>query len=122
MAKKILVVDDSPTVRQQVSMALTHAGFDVVEAFDGAMGVDTIARDRSIALVICDINMPRMNGITMVSEVKKAPENSALPILMLTTENQPALMRQAREAGAKGWMVKPFDATQLVATAKKLLS
>lgn len=71
-------------------------------------------------MVISDVNMPNMNGLEMVSEIKKNPSNRALPILMLTTEGQPALIKQAKEAGAVGWIVKPFNASQLVATVKKL--
>ena len=118
--KKILVVDDSATVRQQVSMALKQVGFDVVEAQDGAAGYEAIEASTDIAVVICDVNMPRMNGIEMLTKVKQAPKNAKLPIIMLTTEGQPALMRQAKEAGATGWMVKPFNATQLVTVVKKL--
>jgi two-component system chemotaxis response regulator CheY len=120
MSKKILVVDDSATVRQQVSLALAQAGFDIVEAEDGLQGAQTIAKTPDLALVICDVNMPRMNGLDMIEQVKKDPKNSALPILMLTTEGQPALMKRAKENGAKGWIVKPFDAGLLVAAAKKL--
>jgi two-component system chemotaxis response regulator CheY len=118
--KKVLVVDDSATVRQQVAMALTQVGFDVVEAQDGQSGAETIARDATISLVICDVNMPRMNGLEMLAHVKSDPKHAALPILMLTTEGQPALMRKAKEAGAKGWIVKPFNAALLVTTVQKL--
>ncbi len=120
MGKKILVVDDSATVRQQVGMALKQAGFTVVEAVDGADGVEKISGTADIAAVICDVNMPRMNGLDMVAEVKRDPKNAALPIVMLTTEGQPALIRRAKQAGAKGWIVKPFKAAQLVAAMQKL--
>ncbi len=118
--KRILVVDDSAAVRQQVAIVLSEAGFEVVEAGDGVDGASVIATDRGIAMVICDVNMPRMNGLDMVTQVKKEPQNSALPIVMLTTEGQPAMIKQAKDAGAKGWIVKPFKADQLVATVKKL--
>lgn len=118
--KRILVVDDSAAVRQQVAIVLAEAGFEVVEAGDGVDGASVIATDRGIAMVICDVNMPRMNGLDMVTQVKKEPQNSALPIVMLTTEGQPAMIKQAKDAGAKGWIVKPFKADQLVATVKKL--
>jgi two-component system chemotaxis response regulator CheY len=120
MTKTILVVDDSGSVRQQVSMALKHAGFTTIQANDGREGLAAIETDRSIAMVICDVNMPNMNGLEMVEEVKRKPENKALPILMLTTEAQPSLVKRAKEVGAVGWMVKPFDANQLVQTAKHL--
>jgi two-component system, chemotaxis family, chemotaxis protein CheY len=121
MSKHILIVDDSGTVRQQVSMALKQAGFDTVQATDGREGLSAIDTDRSIAMVICDVNMPNMNGLEMVEAAKKKPENKALPIIMLTTEGQPEMIRRAKAAGAVGWMVKPFDANQLVQTAKHLI-
>lgn len=120
MTKTILVVDDSGTVRQQVSMALKQAGFTTVQANDGREGLTAIETDPSIAMVICDVNMPNMNGLEMVEQVKSKPEHQALPILMLTTEAQPSLVKRAKEAGAVGWMVKPFDANQLVQTTKHL--
>lgn len=121
MPKNILIVDDSGTVSQQVSMALKQAGFDTVQATDGREGLAAIDTDRSIAMVICDVNMPNMNGLEMVEAAKQKPEDKALPIIMLTTEGQPDMIRRAKEAGAVGWMVKPFDANQLVATAKHLI-
>jgi two-component system, chemotaxis family, chemotaxis protein CheY len=120
MAKKILVVDDSQTVRQQVEAVLTSAGFEVLSAADGAAGAELIDRTPDLSLVICDVNMPRMNGLEMVALVKSKPQNAALPIVMLTTESQPGLIQQAKQAGAKGWIVKPFDAKALVLTAQKL--
>ena len=119
--KRVLVVDDSPSVRQQVGMSLSQAGYEVVEAGDGTEGVTKIANDRDIGLVICDVNMPRMNGLEMVEIVKKEPRNASLPIIMLTSEGQPALVERAKKAGAKGWIVKPFKADLLVAAVKKLL-
>ena len=120
MAKKILVVDDSVTVRQQVSAVLTQAGYEVAEAGDGVEGQEVLAADKDIKMVICDVNMPRMNGLDMVSNVKKQDEFAALPIIMLTTEGNPALIKQAKTAGAKGWILKPFNADQLLSTVNKL--
>ena len=120
MGKLVLVVDDSAAVRQQVGMALGQAGFEVVEAGDGKQGVSAVTNNPQIAMVISDVNMPNMNGLEMVAELKKNPANQALPIIMLTTEGQPALIKQAKEAGAVGWIVKPFNAGQLVATVQKL--
>ena len=120
MTKTILIVDDSSTVRQQVSLALKHAGFAIVEAADGQQGLDTVGSNRDIAMVVCDVNMPVMNGLEMVERVKSRPEHRALPILMLTTEGQPALIKRAKQAGAVGWIVKPFDANQLVQAARHL--
>lgn len=119
MSKNILVVDDSGTVRQQVTMALKQAGFSTVEACDGLDGIEKVTNN-SIDMVICDVNMPNMNGLEMVEAVKGKPEHSALPVIMLTTEGQPSLIKRAKDAGAAGWIVKPFDAAQLIATAKHL--
>ena len=120
MAKTILVVDDSGTVRQQVSMALKQAGFAILEAADGQEALNTIESNRNIDMVVCDVNMPNLNGLEMVEKIKSNPAHKALPILMLTTEGQPSMIRRAKEAGAVGWIVKPFDANQLVQTAKHL--
>jgi two-component system chemotaxis response regulator CheY len=120
MSKKVLVVDDSATVRQQVRMALSQSGFQVVEAVDGLDGKQKIEGASDISLVICDVNMPRMNGIDMLEAVKAQPRHSSLPVVMLTTEGQPALIQRAKRAGAKGWIVKPFKANLLVAAANKL--
>ena len=118
--KKVLVIDDSATVRQEVSQVLTKVGFEVLEASDGQIGADVIDKDSSISVVICDVNMPRMNGIDMLISVKRHAKNAALPILMLTTDGQPALIKKAKEAGARGWVVKPFNPGQLVAAVQKL--
>lgn len=122
MAKKILIIDDSATVRQQVRMALESAGFDVEEAVDGADGKDRIDRAVNLAAVVCDVNMPRMNGIEMLESVKGNPRNAKLPIMMLTTEGQPALVKRAKAAGAMGWIVKPFKAELLVAALNKVIN
>jgi two-component system chemotaxis response regulator CheY len=120
MGKKVLVVDDSITVRQQVGLALSQAGFEVVEAVDGLDGIDKLDGVSAIALVICDVNMPRMNGIEMVEKLKAENRHTKVPVVMLTTERQPDLVNRAKNAGAKGWIVKPFKAELLVAAAKKL--
>lgn len=121
MAKIVLVVDDSSTVRQQVATALKQAGFAIVEAADGQEGLATVDSNRDIAMVVCDVNMPNMNGLEMVEKVKSKPENKALPILMLTTEGQPSMIRRARDAGAKGWIVKPFKPELLLIAVNKLV-
>jgi two-component system chemotaxis response regulator CheY len=120
MSKKVLVVDDSATVRQQVGSALTQAGFIVVEAVDGIDGIACIEASPDLALVICDVNMPRMNGLEMVEAVRAKATPATMPIIMLTTEGDPALVARAKLAGAKGWIVKPFKPELLVAAAKKL--
>jgi two-component system chemotaxis response regulator CheY len=120
MAKKILVVDDSRTVRQQLGGLLTEAGYEVVQAADGVEGVETISAMPDLSLVICDVNMPKMNGVDMLTLVKQDPRNAKLQVLMLTTEGQPALITRAKEAGARGWIVKPFKQELLLATVRKL--
>jgi two-component system, chemotaxis family, chemotaxis protein CheY len=120
MAKKILVVDDSQTVRQQVETVLSAAGFQVLSAADGMAGSEVIDATPDLNLVICDVNMPRMSGLEMVALVKSKAQHAALPIVMLTTESQPGMIQQAKAAGAKGWIVKPFDPKALVMTAQKL--
>ncbi|MDP3157440.1 MAG: response regulator [Archangium sp.] len=120
-AKKILVVDDSVSVRQQVTLALVQGGYGVVEAGDGADGLEKINRDTSIGMVLCDINMPRMNGLEMLEAVRRDARHASLPVVMLTSEGQPALIDRAKKAGAKGWIVKPFKADLLLAAVKKLL-
>jgi len=115
------VVDDSRAIRQQVGTALAQAGYHVVEAEDGLQGLNTIGVQRDIAMVICDVNMPNMNGLEMLAAVKADPSNAALPIFMLTTEGKADLIQQAKRNGAKGWIVKPFKPDQLVAAVRKVV-
>ncbi len=115
MPKRILVIDDSPAIRQQVSLCLTQGGYEVVEAGDGR---DALGKTAAVALALCDVNMPVMNGIEFVQEM--ARRGSKVPIVMLTTEGRPELVAEARKAGAKGWMVKPFKPEQLVQVVQKL--
>jgi two-component system chemotaxis response regulator CheY len=120
MAKTILVIDDSDTVREQVRQTLLGAGYEVIEASDGLDGLEKIRSSNNLSLVLCDINMPRMNGLEMLSELHH--EGATIPIIMLTTEGQPTAIRRARENGAKGWIVKPFKAELLVAAIVKILA
>ncbi len=121
MAKTILVVDDSGSVRQHISTVLKRAGFAIAEAADGVEGLSMVDSNRSIEMVICDVNMPHMNGLEMVEKIKSKPENKALPIVMLTTEGQMSLVKRAKQVGAVGWIVKPFNPTQLVQTVNHLV-
>lgn len=120
MGKQIIVIDDSRTARQQVSTVLTEAGYEVVEATDGREGLATIGANPGAALVICDVNMPNMNGLEMLRSLRVEQPGAAMPIIMLTTEAQPALLQQAKQSGAKGWVVKPFKPDLLLAAVKKL--
>ena len=118
--KKILVVDDSRTVRQQVASVLSQAGYQVVDASDGVEAIEKIEANADLAMVICDVNMPRMNGIDMLLLLKKDERYASLAVLMLTTEGQPGPIQRAKQAGAKGWIVKPFSPDTLLAAVRKL--
>lgn len=120
MAKTIMVVDDSSSVRQVLSIALKGAGYDVLEGFDGQ---DALAKltGQKIHLIISDVNMPNMDGITFVTELKKLAAYKFTPVVMLTTENQDAKKQAGQAAGAKAWMVKPFQPVQLLAVVAKLV-
>ena len=120
MGKKILIVDDSKTIRQQVSFTLTKGGFEVVEAEDGLDGIAKLKGTPGIGLIISDVNMPNMNGIEMIEAMKADASLPKVPIIMLTTEGAAELIDRAKNAGAKGWLVKPFKPEQLVAAAEKL--
>lgn len=120
MAKKVMVVDDSRSVRLQVGAVLSAAGYEVIEAADGVEGAAKIASEIDLSLVICDVNMPKMNGIEMVTLVKQDPRNANLLVLMLTTESRGPLIAQAKAAGARGWIVKPFKPDLLLATVRKV--
>ena len=117
--KKILVIDDSETIRQQVKQALAATGYEIIEAVDGIDGLEKLRALTDVDMALCDVNMPRMNGLEMIAEVQRS--GPKIPILMLTTEGQPSLIRRARESGAKGWIVKPFKAELLVAAVTKLI-
>ena len=121
MVKKVMVVDDSRTMRQQVGIALTAAGYEVIEAEDGLDGLEKIQTTADLSMVICDINMPRMNGLEMLTNVKSDARFTELPFVMLTTEAQPALITRAKQAGAKGWIVKPFKPELMVAAVRRII-
>ena len=118
MVVTVLVVDDSMMVRRQVGRALEDAGFAVLEAADGQEALDKMAA-AAVGLVVCDVNMPRMDGLEFLERLGPAGV-AATPVVMLTTEGQPALVQRAKAAGANGWIVKPFKAELLVATIRKL--
>jgi two-component system, chemotaxis family, chemotaxis protein CheY len=120
MATRILVIDDSSTVRQQVTQTLLAAGFEVSEARNGQEGLEALRKHEDLALVLCDVNMPHMDGIEMLALAKQDPAHADLPVVMLTTEGQPELIRRAKQAGAAGWIVKPFNPEQLIAAVRKL--
>ena len=119
--KRILVVDDSLTVRQQLSRALEAAGYSVIEAEDGAEGLRKAEAANDLGMVVCDVNMPVLDGLGMLAGLHERGLVSRFPVIMLTSEAQPALMARAKRLGAKGWMVKPVSSEALVATVKKLV-
>jgi two-component system chemotaxis response regulator CheY len=117
---RILTVDDSVAMRQMVEVTLTSAGYDVKQAQNGREALD-IAETQSFDLVITDVNMPQMDGLTLVRNLRGLPNYKHVPLLVLTTENTPERKMEGREAGATGWLVKPFNPERLLATVSKVL-
>ncbi|MCC2655867.1 MAG: response regulator [Panacagrimonas sp.] len=120
MSNRILAVDDSASMRQMVAFTLKSAGFDVAEAEDGQAALD-LARTEKFKLVLADVNMPRMDGITLVRNLRTLADYKFTPLLMLTTESTPEKKMEGKAAGATGWLVKPFNPEQLVATVQRVL-
>lgn len=120
MTASILTVDDSPSLRMAIRIALTGAGYSVAEAGDGSEGLEK-ALATPFDMIVTDLNMPIMDGLTMIRELRKSPSMSGVPIIFLTTESDDAMKQQAKAAGATGWLVKPFVADQLVKIARKVL-
>lgn len=120
MAKNVLVVDDSSSVRQVVGIALKSAGYDVIEACDGKDALGKLTGQK-VHLIISDVNMPNMDGITFVKEIKKLASYRFTPIIMLTTESQESKKAEGQAAGAKAWVVKPFQPAQMLAAVSKLI-
>ncbi|MCK4710997.1 MAG: response regulator [Gammaproteobacteria bacterium] len=120
MAKTILIVDDSASLRQIVAIALKGAGYEVLEASDGKDGLSKL-NGVKINLIISDVNMPGMDGLTMVTEIKKMPNYKFTPIIMLTTEAGDDLKARGKEAGVKAWVVKPFKPDQMLNAVSKLI-
>jgi len=120
MARMIMTVDDSTSMRQMVKATLRSAGYDVVEYADGQEALE-YARENPVDLVITDVNMPRMDGITLVSELRSLPTYRLTPLLLLTTESSMEKKMEGKKAGATGWIVKPFNPAQLLATLARVL-
>ena len=120
MAKTILAVDDSASIRQMVAFTLKGAGYDVVEAVDGQDGLDK-AKAKSVNLVLTDQNMPKMDGLTLIKSLRALAQYKSTPILMLTTEAGEDMKGQGKAAGATGWLVKPFDPQKLLEVVKKVI-
>ena len=120
MAKTVLAIDDSASIRQMVAFTLKSSGYEVIEAVDGQDGLDK-AKSRVVNLVLTDQNMPRMDGLTLIKSLRAMPQYKSVPILMLTTESSDAMKSQGRAAGATGWLVKPFDPQKLIEVVKKVI-
>jgi two-component system chemotaxis response regulator CheY len=118
--KRILTVDDSASVRQMVSFTLRSAGYDLSEAVDGKDGLGKVSSGK-FDLIVTDLNMPNMDGIEMITAIRKLPGYAFIPILMLTTESQAEKKDAGRKAGATGWIVKPFNTDQLLAVVHRLV-
>ncbi|HEY5717286.1 MAG TPA: response regulator [Motiliproteus sp.] len=118
--KTILVIDDAASIRQVIGMTLKGAGYNVIEACDGKDALGKLNGDK-INLIITDVNMPNMDGITFIKEAKKLPRYKFTPIMVLTTESQDSKKQEGQAAGAKAWVVKPFQPPQLLAAVSKLV-
>ena len=120
MSKTVLIVDDSASLRQVVSLTLTGAGYNVLEACDGKDALNKTNGEK-IHLIISDVNMPNMDGLTFLREVKKLPAYKFTPVIMLTTEAGDDKKKAGQEGGAKAWVVKPFQPAQLLSAVGKLV-
>jgi two-component system, chemotaxis family, chemotaxis protein CheY len=120
MAKTIMIVDDSASLRQVVGIALRGAGYDVIEACDGKDALSKLTGQK-VHLMISDVNMPNMDGISLVKAVKQMPAYKFTPIVMLTTESADGKKKEGQEAGAKAWVLKPFKPEQMVNVVQKLV-
>ncbi|MES2188037.1 MAG: response regulator [Pseudomonadota bacterium] len=118
---QILVVDDSSTVRSEVGDFLQKSGLTVAFAVDGRDGLAKLKADPSVKLVVCDVNMPNMDGLTMAEKVRGEMGNTSVNIVMLTTENSPSMKERGKAAGIKGWIVKPFNGAAVLGSFKKLV-
>jgi len=119
MSKTIMVVDDSSSIRQVISIALKGAGYEVIEACDGKDALSKLTGQK-IHLIVSDVNMPNLDGIGLVKEVKQHPQYKFTPIMMLTTESSESKKQEGKSAGAKGWLVKPFQPKALLSAVAKL--
>ncbi len=120
MSKTIMIVDDSSSVRTVVKAALMGAGYNVIEGVDGKDGLSKLVGQK-VHLIISDVNMPNMDGIEMIKEIKKMPEYKFIPICMLTTESEQSKIAEGKAAGAKAWIVKPFQPPKLLDAVTKLI-
>jgi two-component system chemotaxis response regulator CheY len=120
MAKTILIVDDSASMRQLVTFALKDAGYDVIAAVDGKDALGKL-NGAKVDMVVTDLNMPNMDGITLIKQLRNIPTSKFTPVVMLTTESQESKKQEGRTAGASGWLVKPFTPDKLIEVIKKFV-
>jgi two-component system chemotaxis response regulator CheY len=120
MTQTILTVDDSPTMRDMLKMALAEAGFNVLQAVDGVDGLEVLQASATPDVIVTDINMPKMDGFGLIEAVRKDSRYRKVPILVLTTESDAAKKMRAKEAGATGWIVKPFEPAKLIAAIRRV--
>lgn len=120
MIKTIMTVDDSASVRQMVNFTLKQSGYEIVEAANGTDALNKLKK-KQIHMLITDVNMPELDGLSLVRKVRENPDYRFIPIIMLTTESQAEKKREGKAAGATGWIVKPFSPDQLVAVVRKVL-
>lgn len=120
MSKTVLVVDDSSSLRSLVKMTLIRAGYTVIEGADGKEGLAQLDKAGKVHLIVSDVNMPNMDGITFVQQIKQHPKHKFIPVIMLTTEDENSKIQQAKAAGARAWLIKPFNPPELLDAVSKL--
>lgn len=120
MAKRILVIDDSPTIRKQLKTILEMHGYEVAEAVDGLDALSLVKKDARIGLILCDINMPRLSGMQFLEAIYPIERLRSIPVVMVTTESNPTFIQEAKKLGVRGWLLKPVKAEALLAVATKL--
>jgi two-component system chemotaxis response regulator CheY len=118
---KILIVDDSETARAQLRKDLEAKGYQVVEGSDGIEGITRLSQNSDVKLIISDVNMPQMDGLTMAKKIHETPESKAMPILIMTTESTPDMKAKGKEAGVLAWVTKPYKPEKLLAAVEKIL-
>lgn len=122
MKQNVLVIDDSVTIRQQLTAILTLNGYGVIEASDGRLGLEAALAQADLALVLCDVNMPHMNGLEFLEQFRPKERTPPLPVVMLTTDGTPDAIARAKRAGAVAWIVKPFQPDRLIAAIRRILA
>jgi two-component system chemotaxis response regulator CheY len=121
MKRSILIIDDSESIREVIAAGLEDAGYQVIKGINGEDGLQCLEKHPAIELIITDLNMPVMDGISLLKAVRKSPKHSFLPVIILTTESQESKRQEARAAGATGWIIKPFSKEKLITVIKKIV-